>query len=139
MFDFDWKIYAALALVFFLMALPVLHRKLYGKVPEMNADDLLQLNQNYQLIDIRPEKAFHESHIENAISMPCTKFENCKQQIFQLVSSNDQTNPVVLVCDTDLISTRMAKKLIDMELENIFILKGGFNFWKRKRLPLYKV
>ena len=138
MFEFDWKVYAALVFVLILMALPVLHRKLYGQVPEIHANELFRPDKNYRLIDLRPADAFQISHIEHAVNMPCSQMDQCKQQAFDLIASNDFDSPVVLVCDTDLLSTKLSKQLIDMGCENVFILKGGFNFWKRKRLPLIK-
>ena len=135
MFEFDWKVYAALAFVLFLMALPILHRRLYGKVPEINANELLQFDNRIRLIDLRLEKNFKISHIEQSINIPCTQFNQCKKQVLELVNSSDQDQTTVLICDTDLVSTKLAKKLIDAGCQDIFILKGGLNFWKRKQLP----
>ena len=136
MFDFDWKIYTAFAFVLLLMALPILHRKFYGKVPEINVNDLLQASKNYRLIDLRLENEFRLSHIKHAVNIPCIKFEQCKQQVIELLSSGDQSLSTIIICDTDLVSTKLAKKLNDEGCKNIFILKGGLNFWKRKQLPL---
>ena len=137
-FDFDWKIYTALAFVFFLMALPMLHRRFYGQVAEKNPNDLLAPNHNYRLIDLRSEKDFQASHIEQAINIPCSNTAQCKQKIFDLLSSTNLEQSTVLICDTDLVSTKMAKKLRDMGCNNVFMLKGGLNYWKRKQLPLSK-
>ena len=137
-FDFDWKIYTALAFVLLLMALPIVHRKLYGQVAEKDANELLQSDHNYKLIDLRTKKDFLTSHIEQAVNIPCKNTGQCKQQIFELLSNADPHQATVLICDTDLVSTKLAKKLGDMGCKNIFILKGGFNFWKRKQLPLIK-
>ena len=136
MFDFDWKVYSALAFVLVLMALPDLHRRLYGKVAEINANDVLQENRKFTIVDLRLEKDYRVSHIENAINIPSTKFEKCKQQVGDLACADNGNKTIVLVCDTDLVSTKLAKKLNDMGSNNIFILKGGFNFWKRKHLPV---
>ena len=136
MFNFDWKVYSALALVLFLMALPVLHRKLYGAVPEIDASKLLQTENNFRLIDLRSAKDYQASHIENAVNIPCTGIGQHQQKLHELIIDNDSKKQTVLVCETDLLSTRLGKKLIDMGCENIYILKGGFNYWKRKRLPL---
>ena len=88
MFDFDWKVYAALVLVLSLMALPLVHRKFYGNIPVKNPNDLLQRDHNFTVIDLRPQKDFQTSHIETAINIPYSRTDRCKQQILSLHQTN---------------------------------------------------
>lgn len=137
MLEIDWKIIAALAFTLMLMALPVLHRKFYGRVPVLDAGKLLAMvnsGKNFRLIDLRPSKAFQTAHIHSAINIPCSRIQTCLPEILELRKHTASDIPLILVCESDLSSTRLCKSLINAGCENLFVLKGGFNYWKRKRL-----
>ena len=141
MFDFDWKVYCAFALVLFLMALPVLRRKFYGQIAHKDANELLNLLRSDQaplLIDIRSAKAFDIAHIPHAINIPCNTPKLCLDKVLENIQSKPEQNPVVLICESDLASSSLYKQLLLAGVNNIYVLTGGFNYWKRKGLQVIR-
>ena len=137
MIDLDWKIIAALGFTLALMALPIVHRKYYGQIPEIDAGKLLELLDNskpLQIIDLRSSTVGQSAHSQGAVNLPCSVFQSCLDELLELQKDRDGETPLILVCGSDLTSIRLCRKLLDAGCENLFVLKGGFNYWKRKRL-----
>lgn len=134
MFDFDWKVYSAFILVLLLMALPALRRKLLGQIAKMDAGDLAeQLSSENApiLIDLRAAKVFSYGHIKNAINIPCDETNSCLDKVLDRLQSKPRHTQVILICESDLASSRLYQRLLKSGADNVFVLTGGFNNWKR--------
>ncbi len=129
-----------LALVLFLMAMPILSRRIKGKVDYITDGELnnmLAQAKAVVIIDIRSGKDFAQGHIEGAINILTSEledkikkggpdFEDLKQQ------------QIVIVCRSDLDSIGAAKLLENSGFKNVRVLKGGVLRWKRGHLPMVK-
>ena len=136
--DLELYLLLPLALVLFLMALPVLSRKLYGKVDYVTPFELmkrLDAGENLAIVDLRPEKEFSRGHIEGSFNVSVKELEariNEKNTDFEAYKDN----PLVLVCASDMHSIQAANKLKGQGFSNVSVVRGGINRWKRKHLPL---
>ena len=83
------------------------------------------------ILDIRSGDAFRKGHIINAINVPekdlaanAAKLEKYK------------TKPLILVCQNGLNSAKLLPKLKKQGFEQVFLLGGGVDAWKRDSLPI---
>jgi len=138
MLDLDPYLLLPLALVLFLMALPILSRKFYGTVTYILADELLQRSRNEQdiaILDLRASKEFNVGHIEGAVNVTTAE----AQQLLgggEAKMAEFRGRPLVFVCASDLDSTRLVGKLAKKGLTGAMVLKGGMFKWKRDHLPV---
>ncbi|MEQ9489807.1 MAG: rhodanese-like domain-containing protein [Alphaproteobacteria bacterium] len=138
MLDLDPLLLIPLALVLILMAMPVLSRKRHGKVDSIDAVALkaeLHSDTKPYIFDLRPAKEFKEGHIPGAASFDASDLVDQAGDISSAVHRT-KSEPVVLVCQSDLVSTGVYKKLKRLGWENIRILKGGMFKWKRSFMPI---
>jgi len=141
MLDLDLYLLIPLALVLGLMALPILMRRRHGTVLFVEPGTLMQemkSSTSPYVFDIRPNKNYAAGHIPGATNLYSQKLESLIDQEESPVSGT-KSEPVVLVCQSDLESIKMWKKLNDKGWENIRVLKGGMYKWKRSSLPVEKV
>ncbi len=130
-----------LALVLFLMAMPVLSRRFKGKVEYITTDQLnniLARGEPVVVIDIRPEKDFAQGHIEGAVNIsPATLKKKIEDEEQDFTRLKDQA--IVVVCRSDLDSIGAARSLEKSGFMDVSVLKGGVFRWKRDHRPLAKV
>ncbi len=89
------------------------------------------INQGARVVDVREQGAFEAAHILDAINLPADS----------LAKSPDKTQlkkkkPVLLVCDTGMISSRCVNGLRQAGFETVFSLQGGLDGWRRDNLPV---
>lgn len=140
MLDLDPLLLIPLAVVLGLMALPILSRRLHGSVEFIDPVALhteMESPSSPYVFDIRPEKEYDAGHIPGAAKLPATGLVTLITQKDKLVTDT-KTEPVVLVCQSDLESIKMWKKLRSEGWENIRVLKGGMFKWKRSHMPIEK-
>jgi len=82
-------------------------------------------NKNVQLIDVRTEKEFIESHIEKAIN-----FDIRSEKFNELALTLDKNKPVYLYCRSGKRSRKASLTLQKLGFQKIYDLKGGFLLWK---------
>jgi len=140
MLDLDPLLLIPLALVLALMALPILSRRIYGAVnfiePGILITELESASSPY-VFDIMSLKEYDTGHIPGATNLPVSKFETMIEKDDKLIAGT-RSDPVVLVCQSDLQSIKMWKKMHKSGWENIRVLKGGMYKWKRSSLPVEK-
>jgi len=140
MLDLDPLLLIPLAFVLGLMALPILSRRLHGSVEFIDPVALhteMESPSSPYVFDIRPEKEYDAGHIPGAAKLPASRLATMITQKEKLVTDT-KSEPVVLVCQSDLESIRMWKKLRSDGWENIRVLKGGMYKWKRSHMPIEK-
>lgn len=93
-------------------------------VQKMNRD-------NGVVLDIRSNELFRKGHIVNAVNMPekdlaanMAKLEKYK------------TQPLILVCQNGLVSVKLLPKLKKEGFEDLYVMAGGVDGWKRDSLPV---
>lgn len=132
MLNLDPYLLLPLALVLFLMALPILSRKIHGPVSYILANELLQRlkgGEDLALIDLRPKKQFDKRHIDGSVNLSAQEAE---QRLGGEAASQDiKDQTMVIVCASDLQSVKLAGKLGKKGFTGIMVLKGGLYKWKR--------
>mgnify|MGYP001188395673 FL=1 len=138
--DLDPWLILPLLLVLFLMALPILSRRMKGNVNYTATGELnnfMAQENPVVVIDIRAEKDFLQGHIEGALNiLPAA----LKEKIDSGGSDFDDLKQqrVVVICRFDLESIGAAKLLENSGFQNVSVLQGGILRWKRDHLPLMK-
>ncbi len=136
-FDLEAYLLLPLFLVLFLMALPILSRKVFGKVTYILAADLSRRRaggEDIAVLDLRPKKQFDHGHIEDAINVTAGEVEQRLGNSQAALELEGQT--LVFVCASDLYSTRLAGKLGKKGVSGVKVLKGGMYKWKRDHQPV---
>lgn len=93
-----------------------------GVVTLMDGNDLI-------LLDIREEKERKAGYIDGDIHMPLASVKG-------KLSSLDKRKKVVVYCRSGSRSAHIAGLLTRNEFENVYNLKGGFQAWKKAKLPI---
>jgi rhodanese-related sulfurtransferase len=123
-----------LALVLFLMALPVLARKFRGPVRFEEPADLqrrLDTGEELTLIDLRPQRDFERGHLDGAVNLPAAQLtERLRENQAEMVPLKDRH--LVVICQSDLKSIAAAKRLERQGFSQVSVLKGGMFRWKRE-------
>jgi len=131
--DLDPILLLPLALVFFLMAMPILSRKIWGPVEHIlpfHVHQKLAATEPMALLDIRNARSYTAERIDGAERVGV-------EDLDRVVAEKSQDNrPVVLVCQSDLSSTRHAARLRKAGYGNVLVMKGGMHAWKRAKLPV---
>ena len=87
-------------------------------------------------IDARITEQFEVEHVPDAISLNEQNFDS---MLFDhLEKLQDNTKPVIIYCGTEKCqsSRKIKDALIErLPLENVFVLKGGWQAWKQSGSP----
>jgi len=85
-------------------------------------------DQGVLFIDSRPETLFKKGSIEKSISIPVTKFEANKN-----ILPKDMTKPIVSFCQgySCVLSHEVARKLMDLGYQNVVVYAGGYPEWEK--------
>lgn len=89
------------------------------------------MNDGGQLLDLRPNAAFHAGHILGAKNIPA-------DELGAKAGSLNKTEPLILCCDTGVTSQRSLAALEKQGFEKLFNLRGGIRAWQQENLPLTK-
>jgi rhodanese-related sulfurtransferase len=91
------------------------------------------MNKGGLVIDVRANDAFAAGHIGEARNIAAAELPN---QADALKRYKDK--PVVLCCDTGVISGGAARRLAALGFTQVANLRGGLNAWRQENLPLIK-
>ncbi|MGH8252798.1 MAG: rhodanese-like domain-containing protein [Steroidobacteraceae bacterium] len=91
------------------------------------------MNKGALVIDVRANDAFAAGHIGEARNIAAT---DLPKQADALKRYKDK--PVVLCCDTGVISGGAARRLATLGFTQVANLRGGINAWRQENLPLIK-
>lgn len=103
-------------------------------VPTIEAQDLaarLRARKAPLVVDVRGPDEFSGSpgHIKGAVNMPLPTL------LAKPAGSFGSAGLVVLVCRTDMRSTRAARHLLRAGRGDVMVLRGGMMNWQQLKLP----
>jgi rhodanese-related sulfurtransferase len=129
-----WDLFAALAIIIFMMFSGGLTSRLRG-FTEISAAEAVNLinHQNAAMLDVREDKEFQEGHILDAIHIPLGKLAGRLGELEALKSQ-----PLVISCRSGHRSATACTQLRKQGFETIYNLKGGVMAWQSAGLPLQK-
>ncbi len=113
----------AVVIIYFLM-----NKNVKG-MTNISADELLsRLNSSSDLllIDVREPNEFKSGHIEGAISVPLSQF----QQRYAEIPNNRE---LVIYCQSGMRSKAAGNWLIKHGYTNLYNLRGGIRTWRGRR------
>ncbi|QKQ24418.1 rhodanese-like domain-containing protein [Candidatus Ruthia endofausta] len=93
-----------------------------GAVTLMDSSDLI-------LLDVREEKERKTGYIDDDIHIPLASVKG-------KLSSLDKRKKILVYCRNGSRSAHIAGLLTRNEFENVYSLKGGFQAWKKAKLPI---
>ncbi len=93
-----------------------------GVVTLMDGNDLI-------LLDVREEKERKAGYIAGDMHIPLASVKS-------KLSSLDKRKKVLVYCRSGSRSAHIAGLLTRNEFENVYSLKGGFQAWKKAKLPI---
>jgi rhodanese-related sulfurtransferase/rubrerythrin len=79
--------------------------------------------EDYQLVDLRPDKLFRQGHIPGARSLPLAELP---EHLHELSAEG----PILLYCDSGSCSRAAAGILESADLRKVHALQGGFAAWQ---------
>ncbi len=105
------------------------------KIKEINCNELLEiinLDTNAKLIDVRDQPYYENNHIKGAISIPLKELH---ERDLGFLKKDDTiiTYCSELKCPA---STTAAKILLSLGYKNVLDYKGGLEDYKKAKLPL---
>lgn len=101
-----------------------------GQVPGIEAQQLILNIDQVQLVDVRTETEFKNSHIAGALNLPITKFTRRNIAALEL----DSKQPVVTVCLSAHRSIPATRRLQSQGYD-VRQLEGGMRAWWKAELP----
>ncbi len=127
-----WELWLALVVILSLILLNELmsQKKRAKELAPASAVKLIN-HESAQVIDLRPQDAFKEGHIINALRASEADFEKEKLKKFK-------QKPLVLVCARGLQARTLASRLKTQGFEHLYVLAGGMQAWQSADLPLVK-
>lgn len=79
---------------------------------------------NMQVVDVRSDNEYKESHLLNATNIIYNK--DFRKNLEKL----DKTRPVAIYCTTGSVSPEAARILQEAGFKNIYLLDGGIKKWE---------
>ena len=127
---------ACCLLLLFAVALPRFRSWLRGKgrpvLDPLQVEELLQ-GPGVLLVDLRDEEAFRQGHIRGCLHVP---FPDLMRRF--AAPDPQAKRALVLVDETDALSHRALRALLDRGFEWVYVLKGGMRAWRGESRPVVK-
>ncbi len=100
------------------------------------AHDHLLSGLNAHLLDVRSISEFENEHARQATLMPLERVDadSVRRQLGPAAGIKE---PVYLICAAGMRAEQAARRLIAQGLDNLFVVEGGTDAWKRQQLPLF--
>lgn len=95
----------------------------YQKISAEEAKEMMVLDNEYVILDVRTLEEYKEGHIEGAILLPDHELKEKAESILP-----DQAATILVYCRSGRRSAAVAKELIDMDYTNIYDF-GGIIDW----------
>jgi len=87
--------------------------------------NVLVLDKDVQLVDVRTQDEFNDGHIDDAINIDFFEEDTFAQKFAQF----DIDKPIYLYCRSGGRSQKSAKILKELGFKEIIDLKGGYEAW----------
>lgn len=98
-------------------------------ISALDANELIDSNQNIIILDVRTDTEFGEEHIEKAINIPV-------QELLDKIGELDKNSIILVYCRTGIISAQASEILADNGFTNIYNMDSGISAWKNEHLPI---
>ena len=100
---------------------------------EITVVDFASTPEAYLVIDARNKKRYEAGHIPDAILLNEANFDEAMFELFPKLQDNDRR--LVIYCDqrSCKASRTIAEKLRSLGLINVFVLRGGWKEWVKRR------
>ena len=95
------------------------------------ADAVRMINDDAQIIDIRPAEAFDKGHIAGARNLTADQVGTNEDRLEALKGKS-----IIVACETGLQCSRVAADLRRKGYGDIYALKGGIAAWQQDGMPL---
>ncbi|MCY3620329.1 MAG: rhodanese-like domain-containing protein [Gammaproteobacteria bacterium] len=110
-------------------------RETFPDVPQLSTERLAELlaeDADVVLVDARSEKEFETSHLQGAIRATSVRVARRK------LAQHDGKPTVVVYCSVGYRSSRLAERLGDQGVENVFNLEGSLFKWANEGRPIHR-
>jgi len=94
--------------------------------------DRLDGDEQFTLIDTRPEDSYEAWHVRNASNVPYDPDEGVSDDQLDEVNDLVDGRPVVAICGKGLTSTPFALELDDHGYDDISVVNGGMQQWSKR-------
>jgi rhodanese-related sulfurtransferase len=99
-----------------------------SNISQLTEIDAISLKQKLDLqevilVDVRESGEYATEHIVGSISIPLSTFD-------QNLIENNGDKPLVICCQSGMLSSRASQKLLDNGYDHVVQLKGGLSSWK---------
>ena len=104
----------------------ILRHKLTGQVNGISPDEFMasvDAGAEFFILDVRPQSAWQQAHIEGAHNIPLVQLKKRLQQ------EVPRHTPLVLVCADGCDSFAAARTLSGLGATDLYVLDGGMNLW----------
>ncbi len=102
-----------------------------SKLSAAELDSMLDRDEEFTLIDTRPEESYEGWHIYGAVNIPYDPREGLSEKQLNRVNAIEDDGPIVTICGKGLTSTPMAFDLDDRGYEDLAVVEGGMEAWSR--------
>jgi len=94
-------------------------------------DAIRLMNQGATVLDVRPQQAYSEGHINGARHFEAAQILKAAETLKRY-----KERPLIIVCDRGTIAAAAARTLTRQGFTQVFNLRGGVTAWRAQNLPL---
>ena len=89
------------------------------------------MNQGATVLDVRPQEAYAEGHINGARHFDAEQILNAGETLKRY-----KERPLIIVCDRGTVGAAAVRTLNQQGFTKVFNLRGGVAAWRSQNLPL---
>jgi rhodanese-related sulfurtransferase len=89
------------------------------------------MNQGATVLDVRPQAAYAEGHINGARHFDADQILNASETLKRY-----KERPLIIVCDRGTVGAAAVRTLNRQGFTKVFNLRGGVTAWRSQNLPL---
>jgi len=94
--------------------------------------DMIDADEQFTLIDVRPEDSFEAWHVRDAENVPYDPEEGLSESQLNEVNVLVDGRPVVAICGKGLTSTPFAFELDEHGYDDLSVVTGGMEEWSKR-------
>lgn len=123
---------ALLVVLIAFVALRMIPRLLAGVpfVDPTKVHETLNADPNSVLIDVRTPEEFRQGHAKDSINVQPQSLSDDLDAKKQYLD-----HKIFVICLSSQRAAMAAKTLKNLGFSNVCVVKGGFNLWKKRKLP----
>ena len=129
-----WDLFAALAIILFMMTGTAFGSRLRG-YSQLEPVDAVRIfnHEDALMLDVREDKEYEEGHILDSLHIPLGKLGERMGEL-----ANMREKAIIVSCRSGHRSAAACAKLRKEGFETVYNLKGGVLAWQNAGLPLQK-